>query len=146
GHRCASPACRHMDIEIHHIIPWETCQTHDYENLIALCPNCHRRATKNEIDRKSLGIYKANLRFAHDKFSQFEIDILFELRRLPLGNPLQFPGILSLLIKRLVDAQYVSLNTNPHGTMEMLGVRINPDLLRLTHKGKAFLDSLETED
>src|SRR5215210_7733937 len=81
GHRCAIPTCRHIEVDIHHIIPWEQCQKHEYENLIALCPNCHRRADRGEIDRKALRIYKANLRYAHDKFSQLEIDMLFEVYR-----------------------------------------------------------------
>jgi len=62
GHRCAIPACRHIDVDIHHIIPWKQCQKHEYENLIALCPNCHRRAGQGKIDRKSLRIYKEKLR------------------------------------------------------------------------------------
>jgi len=61
GHRCAIPRCGHSDIDVHHIIPWESCKKHEYKNLIALCPNCHRRAHKGEIDRKSLREYKARL-------------------------------------------------------------------------------------
>jgi hypothetical protein len=40
---------------------------------ILFCPNCHRRADRGEIDRKSLRLYKLNLRFAHDKYSQLEM-------------------------------------------------------------------------
>ena len=69
GHRCAIPTCRCIIVELHHIIPYETCRSHNYENLIALCPTCHARADRNEIDRRSQRIYKANLRYAHDKFS-----------------------------------------------------------------------------
>ena len=58
GHRCAIPHCNSTEIDVHHIIPWETCQEHSPENLIALCPNCHRRAHKGEIDRKALILYK----------------------------------------------------------------------------------------
>ncbi|RZT38395.1 HNH endonuclease [Cupriavidus agavae] len=61
GHKCAIPRCGHGDVDIHHIVPWEICRKHEYENLIALCPNCHRRAHKDEIDRKSLLLYKAAL-------------------------------------------------------------------------------------
>jgi len=61
GHRCAIPTCRYPDIDVHHIIPWEVRQSHDFENLIALCPNCHRRADAGEIDRKSLRWYKSQL-------------------------------------------------------------------------------------
>jgi hypothetical protein len=46
---------------VHHIVPWETCQKHEYSNLNPLCPVCHRRAHKGEIDRKALLQYKAAL-------------------------------------------------------------------------------------
>lgn len=58
GHRCVIPHCASAEIDVHHIIPWEICQDHSPDNLIALCPNCHRRAHKGDIDRKSLIIYK----------------------------------------------------------------------------------------
>lgn len=61
GHRCAIPRCGQTEIDIHHITPWEACKKHEYENLIALCPVCHRRAHKGDIDRKSLIEYKARL-------------------------------------------------------------------------------------
>ncbi|MBK8134172.1 MAG: HNH endonuclease [Gammaproteobacteria bacterium] len=61
GHRCAIPQCRYPEVEVHHIIPWESCKTHEYENLISLCPNCHSRADRGEIDRPSLRLYKAKL-------------------------------------------------------------------------------------
>lgn len=91
GHRCAIPTCRHIEVDIHHVVPWAQCQAHEYENLIALCPNCHRRADRGDIDRKSLKLYKANLRFLHDKYSQLEIDILFELHRLPQDHGIMWP-------------------------------------------------------
>jgi len=61
GHRCAIPTCRNPDVDLHHIVPWERCKSHDFDNLIALCPNCHRRAHNGEIDRKSLLLYKLQL-------------------------------------------------------------------------------------
>lgn len=48
-------------MDVHHIISWERCREHAYDNLIALCPNCHRRADAGEIDRKALRMYKARL-------------------------------------------------------------------------------------
>src|SRR5258707_11347680 len=61
GHRCAIHTCQHPDVDIHHIVPWEQCRKHEYDNLIALCPNCHRRADAEEIDRVSLRLYKARV-------------------------------------------------------------------------------------
>lgn len=145
GHRCAIPTCRYIEVEIHHIVPWEQCHKHVYENLIALCPNCHWRANAGKIDRKSLLIYKANLRFAHDKFSQFEIDVLFELHKLPPGQPVQWPPFLRLLIKRLLDADYVSIHLSRHGTVSIIGMDISPVDMVLTDKGRKFIDSLGDE-
>ena len=61
GHRCAIHTCRHVDVDVHHIVPWAQRPEHRFDNLIALCPNCHRRAEKGDIDRKSLRAYKARL-------------------------------------------------------------------------------------
>ena len=61
GHRCAIHTCRHGDVDVHHIVPWARREEHTFENLIALCPNCHRRAERGDIDRKSLRLYKARL-------------------------------------------------------------------------------------
>jgi hypothetical protein len=61
GHRCAIHTCRHVDVDVHHITPWERCREHTYDNLIALCPNCHRRADAGDIDRMALRTYKARL-------------------------------------------------------------------------------------
>lgn len=78
GHRCAIPQCRHPDVDLHHIVPWETCKKHEYENLIALCPNCHRRAHKGEIDRVSLRTYKAKLvkEFANTDAESFSGNVI----------------------------------------------------------------------
>ncbi|NOZ84181.1 MAG: HNH endonuclease [Epsilonproteobacteria bacterium] len=142
GHRCALPTCRHIDVDVHHIVPYEKCKKHKYENLIALCPNCHRRTHKGEIDIKSLKTYKANLRFTHDKFSQFEVDILFESAKLPPRHAIPFPPFMILLIKRLLESGYVQLNKNPHGSGSSFGMQISPDLLVITPKGSNFVASL----
>lgn len=72
GHRCAIHTCRHPAVDIHHIEPWVTCREHRFENLIALCPNCHRRADAGEIDRKSLSMYKARLAAAF-RFEEYQV-------------------------------------------------------------------------
>ena len=43
---------------MHHIVPWANCKEHKPDNLIVLCPNCHRLAGDNKIDHKSLYKYK----------------------------------------------------------------------------------------
>jgi hypothetical protein len=141
GHRCAIPTCRHIDVDVHHIIPWSQCHAHEYDNLIAICPNCHRRAGAGDIDRKSLRLYKANLRFTHDKFSPVEVDVLFELIRLPENNALIWPAHSLLLLKRLLDAEYVIPTRSP-AHMMISGIDLTPQLIALTDKGRAFINEI----
>ena len=145
GHRCAIPTCRYITVELHHIVPWEKCQEHDYHNLIALCPNCHTRADRGEIDRKSLRLYKASLRYTHDKFSQFEVDILTEACKLAPNHAIPYPRGMALLVKRLLDSSFIALHDNPNGRAEVMGVRADPHLLVATPLGKAYYESLGSE-
>ena len=141
GHRCAIPTCRHIEVDIHHIIPWAEGQAHEYDNLIALCPNCHRRADRGQIDRKALRLYKLNLRFIHDKYSQLEMDILFELHALPQGTALPWPQFMNLLIKRILDSGFVAIKEESASGVAA-GMKYTPDYLLITLVGQAFIDEL----
>lgn len=90
-------------------------------------------------------MYKANLRFAIEKYSQFEMDVLFELAYSDENGAISFPQYLYLLIKRLLDAGFVRFKTSG-GLLFMGGVKVNPDYLVITDKGLRFVESLELED
>lgn len=77
GHRCAIHTCRsEAGIDVHHIVPWAKCKKHEFDNLIALCPNCHRRAHKGEIDAISLRNYK---KLCQGKMHAAEVSALNEV-------------------------------------------------------------------
>ena len=122
-------------------MPWAQCQAHEYENLIALCPNCHRRADKGEIDRKSLRLYKFNLRFAHDKYSQLEIDVLFELFQMPPGNGMPWVTFNLILLKRILDSGFIGIREVAAG-MTIGSIKTTPDLIFITEKGREFVQDL----
>ncbi|MEQ1849935.1 MAG: HNH endonuclease signature motif containing protein [Candidatus Peribacteraceae bacterium] len=82
GHRCAIPTCQHSTTEIAHIIPWAKVTEHQFENLIALCPNCHTRFDNGEIDKKSMMQYKANL-----KSDKPQLDLEAVTVNVPNPNP-----------------------------------------------------------
>ena len=78
GHRCAIPTCRQWPVDIEHIDDWSKVKEHKFENLIALCPICHRRKgdKPGQIDRLALRQYKANLAFLHDRYGDLERRLL----------------------------------------------------------------------
>ena len=76
GHRCAIPTCKTSTTEIAHIEPWAKVKEHRFENLIALCPTCHTRFDKREIDRISMRQYKSALAIINGRYSEFERRIL----------------------------------------------------------------------
>lgn len=140
GHRCAIPTCRHSTTEIAHIVPWKEVKKHEYKNLIALCPNCHTRADKGEIDRKSLRIYKRILQKLTDRYDRFELVILNELR---LEIPVIMAGNMLLLIKNLLDEELVSINTDIYVngvtyTVSIGNIPLNVEIL-LTDKGRQYI-------
>ena len=144
GHRCAIHTCRQINVHIHHIIPWSKCKEHKYENLIALCPNCHTLADRGDIDRKSLRIYKANLRYAHDRFSQLEIDLLFRLYKIPENENdtgIPWSSYLLLLFNRILEAEYIEVRQSPEPVVLSGGVP-SPVLILLTEEGREYIDSL----
>ena len=91
-------------------------------------------------------MYKANLRYMHDKFSQFEVDMLFEcyhaLRTGRRGVP--FVEYLLMLVKRLLDEKYIDVSAS--GMMFNLGgLNSSPVYLSITPTGIDYVNSLGKE-
>ena len=144
GHRCAIPTCRQMvGVNIHHIVPWEICKEHKAENLIVLCANCHAHVHDNKIDRKALHMYKANLQLLHDRFTKFEVDVLFHCYK---NGSSPFQKSLCLLVKRLLDCGYVRFGEIDIyiGGHDMNGKEIDasPCYIYLTDEGKEYVEVL----
>ncbi|MFD0074296.1 HNH endonuclease [Streptomyces sp. NPDC127166] len=98
GHRCAVPTCRQHPVDIEHIEDWAKVKKHEFENLIALCPTCHRRkgSGPDQIDRKALRQYKANLAVLNSRYSDLErrlIELYAELFRTGKAAPTTPPVI-----------------------------------------------------
>ena len=145
GHRCAIPTCRHIDTEVHHIVPWAKCREHKYENLIALCPNCHSRADQGDIDRKSLRLYKANLRFIHDKFSQLEIDVLYQAYNSDAAQPILWPSFMHIFLGRILEAGYIECHSKDFRVVAS-GLNITPDDIYITAAGREFIESIGVKE
>ena len=146
GHRCAIPRCGQTPIEIHHIVPWADCREHNFENLIALCPNCHARARDGQgrqgIDRLSLQKYKANLSLLSHRYSEQERRLISAFSEQPnqsivFGEDADFT-LMNLLRDGLIEKQ---LGTEHRGTTTQVffGGRSMLNSYRLSEKGKAFV-------
>ncbi len=48
-HTCAGPGCRSPIIHVHHIIYWSDGGPTDLNNLIGLCPRCHRAVHRGAL-------------------------------------------------------------------------------------------------
>ena len=149
GHRCAIPTCRHTaNVDIHHIIPWETCLKHEFDNLICLCPNCHRMAHdgSNGMDRKALRIHKANLSLLNSRYSEYERRILLSFAKDSLVNSIWLPIALDAhinLMYLLEDNLLVEKDRRIHmhsssGPSEPATI-VGNVLYELTNKGKQFV-------
>lgn len=139
GHRCAIPTCRFPTTEIAHINPWAEVKEHFYDNLIALCPNCHTRADKGEIDKKSLKIYKKILQRLTDRYERFELNVLNELQK---NRQVIMAGNMLLLIKNLIDEKLINIQG---GGVIIEGIPNNV-IISLTNDGLEFIKEWKSAD
>ena len=136
GYRCAVPTCRFPITENAHIISWADSKDHSYENLIALCPNCHTMYDSGKIEPAAIIAYKKKLLFLNEVYSRFEMDVLDHLKT---HKRALIPG--ELLVKRLLEEGIVR-----HEEKIMIqGFGDGEDILGifsvvLTDKGKRLLD------
>lgn len=102
GHRCAIPTCRASTTEFAHIKPWRVVREHRFENLIALCPTCHTRFDKGEIDQKAMAQYKANLGIINGRYGEIEQRVLTLFAENPDINSVPMPAASDVMMMHLV--------------------------------------------
>ena len=109
GHRCAIPTCKQTPVEICHIIPYSQVLKHEFDNLIALCPNCHTRYDRKQIDLTSMQQYKANLSVINGRYSDFEQRILRYFLEHPESKEIRLPlsGNMDIQVMNLVKDEYL---------------------------------------
>lgn len=145
GHRCAIPTCKQTPVEIAHIIPWEIVREHAFDNLIALCPNCHDRYDKKqEIDRKSMLQYKANLSVINQRYGDLEKRVLEYFAERPNENWIWLPSSFEILLMYLLkDGLLVDATAAQRGGFSNgFSIRDISSGKRydLTTKGKEFIE------
>lgn len=80
GFRCAIPTCRQAGpLDIAHIHALNDGGPSDFNNLIVLCPSCHRKYDEGKtkfLDKEAMLQYKANLQIINGRYSAFELRLL----------------------------------------------------------------------
>lgn len=141
GHRCAIPTCRMTSgLEIHHIEDYSKVREHTFDNLILLCAVCHARATKGDIDRKSMRAYKANLSVVNQRYGDLERRVLEMFATVPEGEVLQLPGGQDVHLWYLCRDGLLEKDKDFRApTMVVDGIP-NVEYYRLTESGREFLE------
>jgi hypothetical protein len=142
GHRCAIPTCRYTRVEIAHIEPWSKVKEHSFENLIALCPNCHDLYDKDKkIDRKSMRIYKQNLGLLGSRYGEFERRVLHLFCDSPNGHVIRLAGLSEIQVYYLLKDELLVKNGKNSGVLSS-GIPTWEEY-QLTDEGKAFIEDLK---
>ena len=120
GHRCAIPTCKATTTEIAYIVPWETVREHTFENLIALCPNCHTRFDRGEVDRRSMQQYKANLGIINGRYGETERRILTLFAENPTNNVIGMPLASDIAMMHLTKDGMFVRGFDPSGNFGLI--------------------------
>jgi hypothetical protein len=126
-------------------VPWSEGREHVFDNLIALCPNCHSRFDRGEIDSLSMTMYKRNLGLLGSRYGEAERRLLDMFAQNPSANvaafshPMDFEFMYLLrdeLIRR-VEMGTAIVHSGPSGTF-----RQGPVQYVLTDAGAQLLERL----
>ena len=142
GHRCAIPTCRQVPVEIAHIEPWSKVKEHTFENLIALCPTCHTRFDRGEIDKQSMIQYKSNLCIINQRYGDLEKRVLEYFIENPDKIQIYLPYDFDLMLKYLIKDKLL-IDTNST-VITVNADRPHAKLYKITEKGKLYIKNLAT--
>jgi hypothetical protein len=143
GHRCAIPTCRHTTVEVAHIVPWAEVKTHEFANLIALCPNCHTTYDSGRIDRQSMLRYKSNLALLGSRYSDVERRVLEYFALHPDQREVWLPGGMNLFVMYLLRDGYLeagqTLTARAQASHIFAYETVVSQRYQLTDPGRAFV-------
>jgi hypothetical protein len=144
GHRCSIPTCRQTPIELAHIVAWSVCKTHTFDNLIVLCPTCHTRYDRGEIDRKAMLNYKHNLCVINSRYGDFEQRVLRVFAEKQQGDQIALPGGLDIMLMYLLQDGLLA------DTGQNSGIFMNnmpsQKIYELTEQGRKFINKWLNSD
>jgi HNH endonuclease len=138
GYRCAVPACRQTPVEIAHIVPWAEVKEHTFDNLICLCPTCHSRYDRGEIDRQAMKHYKANLSLLNGRYIDIERRVLDLFAAQPEAQVIKLPGGFDIFVLNLLRDGFLVVVEQTEG--KPLAEWPSSRTYALTSSGRTFID------
>jgi hypothetical protein len=144
GHRCAIPTCRQTPVELAHIVAWSKCREHTFDNLIALCPTCHTRFDRGDIDLNSMRNYKHNLGVLNSRYGDFEQRVLHAFAKESHSSEIWLPGGLDIMLMYLLEDGLLEDTGRDSGVI--LNDMPSQKLYSLTQKGREFIDKWISSD
>ena len=148
GYLCGNPMCGAMiTLDMHHLKPVSQDGGDRPENLIALCPNCHRRHHQGDIPEASLRAWKTVHLALSEAYDIRSIDILFMLKKMTSvfirGDALlQIPG---LIASDLISVTPFRKIIQSHKVIKYLGEDNSTSedgyLMALTPKGLTLIEN-----
>jgi hypothetical protein len=143
GYRCAMPRCEARTLDVHHIVDHAKGGPDTFDNLIALCPNCHRMVTDGRVDRKAVQQIKANLSVLNHQYSDLERRILLAFADDGSAGQIVIEYGLQIMFQNLLrDGFLVHLEGPPMAFGSSTGIQMHsgPTLYGLTQSGREFVD------
>ncbi|WP_416530932.1 HNH endonuclease [Streptomyces coelicoflavus] len=142
GHRCAIPTCRSTPVEFAHIKPYATVQEHVLDNLIALCPTCHTRFDRGEIDFRSMRQYKANLGLLSGRYGPLELQALQWLASDTAREEIDIPRGMDWAFDNLIRDGLAEIVARPPTWGAVADGSLGTIGLRLTERGHEAINRL----
>src|SRR5262249_12914391 len=103
-------------------------------NLIALCPTCHTRYDKGEIDRKSMQTYKLNLHLVNSRYGDLEQRVIRRFIKDRTSNDFWWFVDMEILLLNLLDDELLQ----DGGQTKVIGGLVQK-LYKLTVKGMDYI-------
>lgn len=144
GHRCAIPTCRRTPVEIAHIVARAKGGPDTVDNLIVLCPNCHTRYDRGEIDRPAMFQYKANLFVINGRYGDVERRILAHFVDDQGSGTTWLPGGSDIQVEYLLHDGFLEKTGRDSGVY--IASVPSQEEYRLTDAGRRFITSWSTAE
>lgn len=133
-------------MEVAHIEPFKKVREHRFENLIALCPNCHTRYDNGQIDRKSMLQYKTNLTVLNSRYNELERRLLEMFAANPDNEAIGINSNMTFEFMYLLRDEIIENAGVYHGTALFIESSqtflsgVGTHKYKLTTKGRKFLE------